>query len=98
MTSVGVNQFSITGLFADTNYVAYFVAEDMVGNLQSTISSKAFTTLPSDTTPPVISALSLTGITNSGAMAQVTSSESGTAYSVVLLSGATAPTVAQVIA
>lgn len=99
VTNVGVNQFSITGLFADTNYVAYFVAEDMVGNLQSAVTNKSFTTLlPSDTTPPVISALSLTGITNSGAMLQFTSSESGTAYSVVLQSGAIAPSTTQVIA
>lgn len=49
-----------------------------------------------DTTAPVTTAISLTDITSSGATLQLTSSESGTLYGVILMSGASAPTPAQV--
>lgn len=94
----GMNQFNVTGLAPSTAYTVYFVAEDVFENLQSTVTSRDFTTLSgsSDTTPPVTSAISLTGITNTGTMLQVTSNESGALYIVSLLSGATAPTATQV--
>lgn len=98
--TVGLNQFNVTSLSPDTGYVAYFVAEDTSGNLQSTVTSKTFATLSSgtgaDTTPPAITETSLTGVTSTGAMLNLTSSESGTIFSVALLSGATAPTAVQI--
>ena len=101
----GTSQFLVTGLMPSTNYTAYFVAEDTFENLQNMPVVNNFTTLSTgggtgtgttDTTAPVITAVSLSGITSTGAMLWLTSNESGTVYHVLLPSWSTAPTVAQV--
>lgn len=70
--TVGMNLFSVSGLSPNTGYAVYFVAEDIFENLQGIVTSKSFTTLAggatSDTTPPVTTGLSLTGVTSTGAM------------------------------
>lgn len=88
----------MTGLTANTNYTLYFAAEDTAGNLETTPVSMNFMTTGSiaDTTPPVTSALSFSGITSTGTMLHITSNEPGLLYNVTLLSGSTAPTPAQV--
>lgn len=97
-TVMGTNTIPLTGLAQNTVYVVYFVAEDAYGHLQAAATSKTFTTVSADNIPPTISTLSVTGVTNNGALFQFMTSESGTAHEVILLSGATAPSVTQVMA
>ncbi len=92
----GLNTFTITGLTSNTSYVLYLVAEDLSGNLSISVMSTPLTTLIVDITPPVITALSATGITSSGATVSVDVSESGTGYYVVLSNGSSTPTAAQI--
>ncbi|MFZ3232606.1 MAG: hypothetical protein WA194_03640 [Patescibacteria group bacterium] len=94
---MGANSFVVSGLAAATNYVAYLVTEDAAHNLQTTPASVSFTTpaLP-DTVPPTVSSISLTGTTSSGTTVNFVSSESGTGYYVMALSGSAVPTPAQV--
>ena len=96
----GLNQFSITGLSPNFAYTVHFIAEDTFENLQNNVKSRLFMTLPTwsgaDTTPPIISGVSLTGVTNTGVSLQLNSNESWIIYGVSLLSGSIAPTPAQV--
>lgn len=96
----GINQFSVIELSPSTSYTIYFVAEDSFGNLQTAGVNSTFTTAAAgggtDTTPPVISALSLTGVTSTEATLKITSNEAGILYGVTLPAGSAAPSVAQV--
>lgn len=93
----GMNQFALAGLSANTGYVAYFTAEDISNNLQTVIHQASFITpaIP-DTTPPTISAISVSGTTSTGTTLLATVNESGTGYYVILLSGSVAPSAVQV--
>lgn len=99
--ATGANQFNLSGLSPSTNYVAYIVAQDTAGNLQSTVMSASLTTSSTggggaDTTAPVTSGFDVISIGTGSAVATVTTNEAGTGHLVVLQSGAIAPTVAQV--
>jgi len=85
-------EFGLTGLISETDYKVYMVVEDASGNI-SEVSSASFTTL--DITAPVLSAVSVDGITATGATAHLTSDEAGTAYFAVLAASATAPVAAR---
>ena len=94
---MGANQFNLTGLAPSTSYVVYIVAQDSTGNLQGSVMSAPFTTTAmADLTPPVSSLFDIIGMGTGSAMITVSLNESGTGYFVVLQSGATAPTAAQV--
>ncbi len=92
------NTASVTGLTPSTAYDVWFVAQDAVPNLQASPSLVSVSTIAPDTTPPVwvstwpqVDTLTPTSLT-----ARVKTDEVGTAYFVVLASGAAAPTAAQV--
>ncbi|MDN4165376.1 lamin tail domain-containing protein [Cytophagales bacterium LB-30] len=93
---------SIAGLDFATNYVVYVVAQDDESspNVQTSVSSVTFTTDVEDATPPVFAATYplVRDITPSAATLAAQMDEPGTVYYVVLADGATAPSVAQVIA
>lgn len=93
----GENQFPITGLSLNTDYVAYLVAQDTAGNLQGSVTSVALKTVATvDSTAPTSSGLNVTNIGSGSATANVTVNEAGNGYFVVLSSGAMTPTSAQV--
>lgn len=91
------NEFNITWLTSNTNYVIYFTAEDIDNNLQQTIQWVTFSTLElADTVPPEITVLSVTGTTSTGTTLLATVNESWTWYYIVLASGSTMPSASQV--
>ncbi|MCB2377375.1 T9SS type A sorting domain-containing protein [Hymenobacter sp. BT635] len=93
---------AVTGLSVGTSYDVYFVAEDNITptpNSQTAAVKVDVTTQASaDTTPPVFAAGSpaASAITSSGFTLSSTLDEVGATYYVVLASGATAPSAAQV--
>ncbi|MCB2408983.1 T9SS type A sorting domain-containing protein [Hymenobacter lucidus] len=93
---------AVTGLAAGTNYDVYFVAEDNVAptpNTQTVATKVDVTTLAGgDVIPPSFAtgSPSISGTTVSGFTLSSTIDEVGRTYYVVLLSGAAAPTAAQV--
>lgn len=103
-TITGSTQFVLTGLSATTTYALYLVATDTTGNLITTPMSINFTTLATggggngtgSTTPPTITALSVSGTTSSGTILTATVAESGTGYFVVLPNNSAVPTAAQI--
>ncbi|WP_167856694.1 T9SS type A sorting domain-containing protein [Hymenobacter aquaticus] len=92
----------VTGLSAGTSYDVYFIAEDNLTptpNIQGAPIKLDVTTLATaDTTPPVFASGSptATGVTVTGFTLSSTLDEVGTTYYVVLASGASAPSSAQV--
>lgn len=89
---------AVSGLSGSTAYDVYVVAEDGVPNLQTTPVKVTVTTLTPDTTPPVFAngSPAASGVTASGFTLSSTINEVGKTYYVVLPSGASAPTAAQV--
>ena len=86
------------GLTVDTQYVAYFAAEDSGNRLQADIITLPFTT-STDRTPPVFvdSYPTITGVTSSGWTVNVQLNEPGWFYVVVLPTGAPAPSSLQTV-
>ena len=95
-TTVGTNSISLNGLAMGNSYIVYLVAQDTLGNLSTSVMGISFTTSIADITPPIVTSLSATGFTSSGATFSVNLSESGTGYYVLLASGSIAPSAAQV--
>ncbi|MDR0274642.1 MAG: IPTL-CTERM sorting domain-containing protein [Burkholderiaceae bacterium] len=75
----------LTGLTPGTDYMLYFIASD--GSIISNIASVAFTT-----GVPVLTALTASGITATGASFSITSDASATGYWLVRLASDPAPT------
>lgn len=89
---------TLTGLDSGTSYTAYWVAEDGDGNLQSTPVTVAASTLSPDTTPPAWTDNwpKVDSTTNTGFTVRARTNENGVAYYVVVASGSSAPSAAQV--
>ncbi len=76
ITTSATNSYSNTGLSASTVYVYRVAAYDAAGNVSAQSSSASATTLaPLDTTPPVISAVTASSVTSSGATITWTTNE-----------------------
>jgi hypothetical protein len=91
------DNFSASNLTNGTAYDIYFIAQDMVGNLQASVSSILNVTTQ-DNTPPVWAGSYPKAGTIGGTTAQflVETNENGKAYFVVVPHGAGAPTSVQV--
>ncbi len=85
------NTISISGLSGSTAYKAYVVVEDSSNNASAVSTIVFTTTATADTTAPIISSESASGISSTGATLNFTSSETGTYYYVVYPSGDLAP-------
>ena len=96
-TTTSTKQFGVTGLSASTRYFAYLVHVDVFGNT-SPVSYLDFTTSNlADTTPPVLSAVSVSDVSETAAVFNYTPNEAGTYYYLLYLAATTAPTVDEVI-
>ena|GEM_PF-578160 len=88
---------TITGLTSGTAYDIYVVAEDAIPNLQTAVMKLDVTTLASpDTTPPILSATSASGVTHNSATLNFTSNEAGTYYYLVYTAATAAPDAATI--
>jgi hypothetical protein len=92
----GANTTTIWWLSPNISYVVYFAGQDLSGNLQTAVSSFTFSTLAVDTTPPLVSSLFITNITNNWATVSVTTNEPWTWFYVVLPTSASMPTSQQI--
>ena len=88
-----VYDVTVTGLATNTNYNAYIVAQDVLGNLQASPTTRAFST---DLTAPTWTTTSLGSITTSTAVLTLELNDAGSGYFVVVPSGEAAPSIAQV--
>jgi uncharacterized protein (DUF2164 family) len=87
----GANTVTLSDLNDSTAYKAYVIVVDAAGN-KSAVSEIPFTTLvPPDTTAPIVTKQSATGITWEKATLNFTSNEAGTYYYVVYPADASAP-------
>ncbi|EKE26895.1 MAG: hypothetical protein ACD_4C00127G0001 [uncultured bacterium (gcode 4)] len=89
------NSFNVNWLSPNTSYVIFLVAQDNSWNLQTNVSSLAFTTSAIDVTAPTLS-LSLSWTTSSWATFSVNSNEVWVWYFVVLPNGFWTPSAAQI--
>ncbi len=94
--TAAANTANVTGLAESTAYKAYVIVEDAAGNLSAVTAIDFTTTATPDTTAPVLSGESASGITDTTATLNFTSNEAGTYYYVVYAAGDTAPDAAAV--
>lgn len=80
--SVAVNSYVDSGLQPDTTYIYEVVAVDTVGNSSGSSSQVSATTAsgPSDTTAPVVSAVSANSVTTNAATISWTTDENSNSY------------------
>ena len=86
---------TLTGLTPGTSYKAYVVVRDAASNVSS-IATIAFTT--PDTTAPILSSVSASNISDTGATINFTSNEAGTYFYLLYASGSIAPISSAIIA
>ena len=91
----GANTLTISGLTAETSYIAYLIVKDSAGNI-SAISDISFTT--PDATAPTITATIEPEINGTDATLNFDTDEAGTYYYLVLAAVDGAPDAATVIA
>ncbi|WP_162848558.1 S-layer homology domain-containing protein [Paenibacillus nanensis] len=90
------DEFTMSGLISETAYDVYFVAEDLIPNLQLSATKVSITT--ADITPPVFAPTypKLSSVTGTSADLKVQINEAGKVYYAVVPQGAPAPTNLQV--
>ena len=88
---------TISALTKATDYEVFIVAEDdaVSGNLVATASSVSLATTI-DGTPPTISSLAISSLTDSGGTLKAISTETGVLHWAVVLQGTSAPTLADI--
>jgi len=100
LTAYAENTAPVTGLTPSTAYDVWFAAQDAaaVPNLQTSPSVVSVSTIAPDTTPPVWDSTwpQVDTLTPTSFTARAKTNKPGTAYYVVLASGAAAPSAAQV--
>ena len=91
---------TITGLVEGTAYTVYFAAEDTSKNTAATVSAQNFLTVlvsqivAPDTSKPVLSGVSVSGVTDTGCTLFAISDRAGKMHWAVVPASAAAPTVA----